>query len=246
MKIRKIFLTIITVLALALTFAISTFAVGYDLPDYKNNSAFSSYPFYVACYGAEYNSDNGQLSPINPEPLFYIITITDEGYNLDYDYVLFSDRFFNEYITEYVSFSDMLKLLPSDMLYVGSDIDNLLYSSPYSACSTLTKEEFESSYSSQASEWFLQLSDKNQTIENLENSNKLLESNLEFSQNQVEDLMQIRLDLLAKNESLQNQLQNKVDLVYVQSVVGSNSSFLSLLIGILTSYVPTFNVYFFF
>lgn len=234
MKIRKIFLTIITVLVLALIFAISTFAVGFDLPDYKNNSAFSSYPSYVVCYGAEYNADNGQLSPINPEPLFYIITITDEGYDSHYDYVLFSNRFFNEYITEYVSFSDMLKLLPSSMLYYYGDYCS--HDSPYSSCPTLTKEEFESSYNSQASEWFLQLSDKNQTIENLENSNKLLESNLEFTQNQVTTLSQSRGELLAVNASLEKQLQNKINLAYAQGLVdsGSTSDVVPVLIGIIT------------
>ena len=82
----------------------------------------------------------------------------------------------------------------------------------------------------------LQLDEQEQVIDELEESNKLLNSNLTYMQEQVTTLSQSRGELMAVNASLEKQLQNKINLAYAQGLVdsGSTSDVVPLLIGVIT------------
>lgn len=77
---------------------------------------------------------------------------------------------------------------------------------------------------------------KSNEITEIENANLKLEENLVFSQNQVESLKQTRLELIAKNSSLENQLQIKFDGAYVEGMNTASGlySIIPILVALMT------------
>ena len=77
---------------------------------------------------------------------------------------------------------------------------------------------------------------KSNEISYLESLNLTLSNNVDYLNNQVQNLNLSRGELLAVNASLEKQLQNKINLAYAQGLVdsGSTSNVIPILIGIIT------------
>ena len=234
MKIRKIFLTLATLALLSVVFVTVISASEYDFISSGDNSEDLELPSLRADTFEFDSAEDGSALTFKYlcDDKNECIYIRPVDFGRIVEFICHSDETYADFKSGCASVFENIQ--GSEAKYFCS-----LWMSGYYGCDEAYFNEllnYKEITQADLDELQAIIDSKSNEITEIENANLKLEENLVFSQNQVESLKQTRLELIAKNSSLENQLQIKFDGAYVEGMNTASGlySIIPILVALMT------------